>query len=84
MRGWPTSTPTPRVSSRAMESARAARSLRSMVTLPPPHMRSLPLKRTRSATMRYGSLESAVPRYSIVGRLEANNSSVSRTPVTAR
>src|SRR5256886_5792315 len=26
-----------------------------MVTCPPPHIRSLPLKRTRSATMMYGS-----------------------------
>ena len=42
------------VSSR-IESERAAKSLRSMVTLPPAQILSLPLNRTRSATIRYGS-----------------------------
>ena len=37
------------------ESPRAAKSLRSIVTLPPAQSRSLPFSRTRSATMMYGS-----------------------------
>ena len=64
-------------------------SLRSIVTRPPPHIRSLPLNRTRSATMTYGSTESvavlsAEPRYQMVGRDVAYISNVSRTPGTAR
>ena len=62
MRGFPTSTANPAVWSSSIEAARAAKSERSIVTLPPPHIRSFPLSRTRSPTMTYGSPESGFAR----------------------